>query len=333
MLDVLFKDLAESYPREPRKGDPAFKGAPVGTLATKTLPTQIQNLLAVEGFRLLKDGSIGEGTWTHTPWVAAMDPAITETVAEGYYIVYLLSKGCSKLYLTINQGCSKVKSDLGIPQAKQILKKRALVMRQKIDGIAKRLKPIEIDLNVTPKVWRGKLYEAGVVCGIEYNLKSLPSSKDMTKDLLEAGRLYQFLKVEGGWDNIESLVAELDQDGVKCGKGRKAKLKQAKRYRIHRAIERNSSHSRLVKKIQGTICKGCDGDLTKVYGSIADGLIEAHHLRPLSTLENNAHVELDPMTDFVVLCPNCHRVIHRQDNVGDIEGLRASVATTRSTMS
>ena len=36
--------------------------------------------------------SPGLNDWTHTPWISLMDPEITETAQEGYYIVYLFSK-------------------------------------------------------------------------------------------------------------------------------------------------------------------------------------------------------------------------------------------------
>ncbi len=44
------------------------------------------------------------------------------------------------------------------------------------------------------------------------------------------------------------------------------------------------------------------------YGEAAKGLVEVHHLHPLASMEGPKPV--DPQTDLVPLCPNCHRVAH-----------------------
>ena len=100
-------------------------------------------------------------------------------------------------------------------------------------------------------------------------------------------------------------------------------LIEAKRYRQHRSIERQSKHSRAVRKALGTKCMGCERELGDVYGPIGEGLIHAHHLTPLSRLADEATVQLDPDSDFAVLCPNCHAIIHRMDDVSDVAGVRA----------
>lgn len=46
----------------------------------------------------------------------------------------------------------------------------------------------------------------------------------------------------------------------------------------------------------------------KVYGDVGKDYIEAHHAIPLS--EYNEEHEVKP-EDFIMLCPNCHTMIHR----------------------
>jgi 5-methylcytosine-specific restriction protein A len=58
----------------------------------------------------------------------------------------------------------------------------------------------------------------------------------------------------------------------------------------------------------------CGFDFEKVYGEHGSGFTEVHHLKPLSELGKETKV--DPITDMVVVCPNCHRMIHRnKDNI------------------
>lgn len=61
----------------------------------------------------------------------------------------------------------------------------------------------------------------------------------------------------------------------------------------------------------GYQCKVCGIDMTKVYGEIAKGFIHVHHLIPLSEIKENYQV--NPKTDLIPVCPNCHAMLHRQD--------------------
>jgi 5-methylcytosine-specific restriction enzyme A len=265
------------------------------------------------------EGSAGKGGWTHTPWVAILDPAVTTSVEEGFYAVYLLSLGREHLYLSLNQGCTLLKDSTGISAARSELRRRADVMWSRIDNKATRLQRIGMNLNVQSSVWRGKLYEAGLIAGLQYDTKNLPSELTLASDLEEALSLYRHLNEMGGWEPDDDIIRSAEVDGVAKS------LEQAKRYRQHRAIERQPSHSKAVKKRLGTRCMGCSFELSELYGVLGQGYIEAHHLTPLASLQDDEVVHFDPEKDFAVLCPNCHRIIHRMDDASDIEGLRALV--------
>ena len=56
-------------------------------------------------------------------------------------------------------------------------------------------------------------------------------------------------------------------------------------------------------------CEVCDMAFKDVYGEIGGDYIEVHHLSPISQIEG-VH-EVDPKTDLVPLCANCHAMIHR----------------------
>lgn len=70
---------------------------------------------------------------------------------------------------------------------------------------------------------------------------------------------------------------------------------------------------------------GCEFEMSELYGEAASGLIEAHHLTPLSHLADGSVVQLNPKRDFAVLCPNCHRVIHRLERPEDLDALRKAI--------
>ncbi len=77
-------------------------------------------------------------------------------------------------------------------------------------------------------------------------------------------------------------------------------------------------------QIHGTSCMACGFDFKKNYGDWGKGYIEVHHLKPLSTIAEE--VEVNPETDLVVLCANCHRMIHRkQRKILSLEELKALI--------
>ena len=58
------------------------------------------------------DGS-GQGNWATIPWVAVLNRSITETVQSGYYPVYLFRGDMSGVYLSLNQGVTNLKTEIG----------------------------------------------------------------------------------------------------------------------------------------------------------------------------------------------------------------------------
>lgn len=304
----------ESYPVEPSWRDGTFAGAPAAVTVTKTVPAAIRKAIGPESTYLVA-GSAGKGDWTHTPWVAVLDPSETSTVEEGIYVVYLLSKGCDRLYLTLNQGCTTLKDEAGIPAARSELARRSATMRERLTP--SRLGAGKIDLNTN--VWRADLYEHGCVLSVSYTREDMPDDDGLRLDLYEALGLYRTVLSEGGWSADDQIVAEAETELGEIT------LAQAKLYRRHRRIERDPSHSRLVKRLQGSVCRGCGKDPQEVYGPLAAGMVDAHHLRPLSSLAEGDRVAFDPRTDFAILCPSCHRAIHRLEDVSDVELLRSLV--------
>ena len=69
--------------------------------------------------------SCGTGSWTYYPWIAIFNPNITRTIQEGVYIVYLFSEDMKRVYLTLNQGYTNLKNQLGAKESRaQMMKVR-----------------------------------------------------------------------------------------------------------------------------------------------------------------------------------------------------------------
>lgn len=76
---------------------------------------------------------------------------------------------------------------------------------------------------------------------------------------------------------------------------------------------RNPQLVRDAKQKHGCTCQICGFDYRAFYGPLGDGYIEVHHLNPLS---ERAETEDDDLTtsldEVIVVCANCHRMLHRK---------------------
>lgn len=76
--------------------------------------------------------------------------------------------------------------------------------------------------------------------------------------------------------------------------------------------ERNPRNRKRAIEIHGTTCMACGFNFEKFYGIYGKNYIEVHHIVPLSSIDEE--IEVNPAEDLVVLCANCHRMIHRKKN-------------------
>lgn len=104
--------------------------------------------------------------------------------------------------------------------------------------------------------------------------------------------------------NIEQRLATLPElETVVYTDGKPTKIYTTK-------YERNPKNRQQALDIHGYTCKACGFNFADVYGTLGASFIEVHHVVPLASL--NATVKIDPQTDLVPLCANCHRMIHHQ---------------------
>lgn len=85
--------------------------------------------------------------------------------------------------------------------------------------------------------------------------------------------------------------------------------------RIHKTRERNSKVVAVAKsnfklKHGRLFCEACHFDFEKIYGKIGIDFIEAHHSVLVSEMNEN---HITSSNDFVLLCSNCHSMIHKID--------------------
>ena len=120
-------------------------------------------------------------------------------------------------------------------------------------------------------------------------------------------RILNLMEVESDSfiDSVEPLIT--DKEGKKI-------------LRKHMASERSV---KLVNKFKESLksykCQICNFDFEETYGSLGRGFIEAHHIKPVSSLQED---EVVSTRDLVAVCSNCHRMLHREIPPIDMEKLK-----------
>ena len=102
--------------------------------------------------------------------------------------------------------------------------------------------------------------------------------------------------------------------------------------RQHFVRERNAALVRkkkqtFLKKNGSLYCETCNFSFSETYGSRGDGFIECHHVRPLSCLRAQTKTTLD---DLILLCSNCHRMVHVSRPWLSMDELRMCLQQERS---
>lgn len=147
---------------------------------------------------------------------------------------------------------------------------------------------------------RGRLYEHSS------QTTSYKGGADLFEsvDGIEAGTGRWRLKVDPlSADNPDAILDGAETE-IEASEGRR-------RLRVHLGRERSK---KLIKAFKASLkdlaCEACGIDMGEVYGPLGEGYIEAHHRVPVASLKDGDKTKL---SDLAALCPNCHRVIHRND--------------------
>jgi len=96
-----------------------------------------------------------------------------------------------------------------------------------------------------------------------------------------------------------------------------------KRLVVHITYERSPRNRAKAIEIHGTACMCCGFDFDRFYGSeLAKSYIEIHHTRSITQIDG----PVDPRTDLVPLCSNCHRMVHRKrGEILSVDELRKTI--------
>ena len=265
---------------------------------------------AKNGLRI--KASAGQGVWVRGPWVGLFNPIVTTSAQAGYYACLLFREDMAGVYLSLNQAMTEAKKNYK-SDAKTALRARAANFRAML-GDRKAFPLTVIDLAPSSPSNDTAFYEAGNIFAKYYQGGDLPSEQELKDDLEAMLDMYDAL--------VMSETAIAASFGSEIQEADAGLYEDPSRFRLHKRIERNAKLVESVKKLKGCTCEACGMNFAERYGKLGAGYIEAHHLKPIATLDK-VRVSMDPGLDFAVLCANCHRMIHRSEDVGDVGSFKA----------
>lgn len=291
-----------------------FASHPLAQFIRSDAALELQRSLGDLARGLVCKGSAGAGNWADVPWLAVFDPSVTESATTGYYVVYLFSADHPEVHVSLNQGTTAVREEFKT-QTRDVLKDRARLIKARVQDHAAGFDVYDLELGSSSTLPRD--YEAGHAFGRQYNLDDLPTEDRLRFDVQSICRAYLALTYRGGLDPSPEGPMPGEE-----GEPPTDSLIKIRRYRMHQRIERNPKASKAAKRLHGTVCQACGFNFASAYGDLGQGYIEAHHLKSLSLLEEGVPVTYDIKTDFVVLCANCHRMIHRTADPSNFSSFR-----------
>lgn len=100
---------------------------------------------------------------------------------------------------------------------------------------------------------------------------------------------------------------DFTQDDSSFSEGRPMLKRHILRERNHQVISK--AKERFFALHGRFYCEACGFDFKEKYGDLGENFIEGHHVKPVSQLQPNERTKVD---DIILLCSNCHSMIHRK---------------------
>jgi|JI6StandDraft_1071083.scaffolds.fasta_scaffold12601_7 predicted HNH restriction endonuclease len=108
-------------------------------------------------------------------------------------------------------------------------------------------------------------------------------------------------------DNLNQITTNVYGD-IELPEGKKKFVIHIRRER--NPLIRQMAINNFLLKNKTLHCEACKFDFEKKYGKLGKDFIEAHHTIPLSKMKKGHTTHPN---DIVLLCSNCHRMVHRSE--------------------
>jgi 5-methylcytosine-specific restriction enzyme B len=133
----------------------------------------------------------GQGNWAKVPWIALLDDRVTNTTQRGVYVVLLFRQDMSAVYLTLNQGVTQPKADLGARAGRERLRARAREIRATSSELAGNGFMLDDEIDLRTESGLGADYEVSTIAYKLYPSGQVPHESAIEADVEALMDAYQ----------------------------------------------------------------------------------------------------------------------------------------------
>ena len=179
-------------------------------MITQRLPQELREIVG-DRRRYLCQGSTGAGNVTPAPWLAVLDPTVTDSPQRGYYVAYLFALDLVRVYATLALGVTEFEQAYGKNHRLLDRLDSAALRLAKELGPKPRFAIGNINLGATRPTSNHGLYEHSSIVALEYDLTDLPPESELRSDLHVLLDYYESLRLKvGPHIDEEAAVEDLD---------------------------------------------------------------------------------------------------------------------------
>lgn len=182
-LASLLSDIAKNWVKATQE---QFTNHPVASLVRNQLVTEIEAVVNPLHPDFIVRASPGAGNWAAVPWVAILNPAITNTTQRGVYPVFLFRADGSGIYLSLGFGTTNLRDEFGISGAQE----QALKIKKTLRFKDNRLDEWDSEIDLRARTALGRSYEWASAGAKFYAIEQMPDDQTIKKDLIEILNIY-----------------------------------------------------------------------------------------------------------------------------------------------
>ncbi|MDG4859318.1 DUF3578 domain-containing protein [Streptomyces sp. T-3] len=141
----------------------------------------------------------GSGSASSTPWIGVFDPDVTSDPKQGLYLAYIFSVDLRSVYLTLQQGVTRLEERIKAKRKlERQLKRRSNLLQQTLPS--RLTEGWREQPRFGGRGWRPQAYEAANVVARRYDTAALPDEAELREDLSQAvGLLQRAGAAESAW--------------------------------------------------------------------------------------------------------------------------------------
>jgi len=150
----------------------------------QTLVSRFQQLSSVTNYHnLMVKCTRGIGSMANVPWIAFLDPRITDTTQRGVYVVYLIKANMEGIYLTYNQGIGVTGSAKPTSADLARVEANAKRLRKDVPWLTNHGFLLDDKISLEDMGSTGKGYERSTIAYKYYARSTIPPDNELNQDL------------------------------------------------------------------------------------------------------------------------------------------------------